>query len=789
MKTFARWTAIIALLCSHHAYGQETPHPEKPDLSNPDAISLPPMDPYALSYTPEKPDDAKAILTPEECTKNGGQWSTNKNVREMDFISLSQAGCKINGQAEGRWTYFDASKSGSTIDKKNAYGYVWMSANKKTGWEAIFTGPDDFVRILTHYKNGSIDGTAFEWNEMGALRQVATYQDGVLNGKFEHYEECLPTALGQYKDGKPTGTWTIYAEPGMISMRRNYDRKATQDELPEGAQAIEAYWTEWFNGDGVRISEGFSASQNPEDTGTRLGTLQLYSTKGNKWLAIQYDKQGRINDQATFDLCIPEDNPSAPQPSFLDYDHENLIIKCKNFDSDIYKEIYFYETGEIWKFVPIKNSLINGNVHEFHPSGAKLADYFVQNDIPEGDVTYYNQAGVAFGPTSKLHNGSGDFKSWWHNGNPKEEGRYLNGKKDGLWRTWYDTGSIEKETNYSNGKRDGVEKIWFSNGVLSSEANYSKGARHGTVAAYYTDGHVSFKYNFVSGSAVGMCYDYTHAGNVKYETNYVPMGTPEQTRFYSDGKKQSSGKAIPGFSEPLQDGPWTFYLKNGTVWYTANYEGGFINSDKSKLCENIFGKYEVNPETHEVGCLVCAVNRKSPLAMYQVRENEWEWYNENGKLEKRGSIHMGHLTGNWEYHYPNGMIMLNGSYEIDKKTGEWTGYYETGSKKFSGSYKDGLETGTWKTYYDFDNKISSEGKFSEGKRVDKWTWFYTNGQVREEGSFLNGMESGTWTSYYENGKKQGEGEFVEGKREGSWTWWREDGSVWRTANYVKGREK
>ena len=789
MKTFARWTAIIALLYSHSAFCQEDPHPEKPDLSNPDTISLPPMDPYALSYTPDKPENAKAILTPDECAKNDGQWTTNKNVRDIDNVTLNQVGCKIHGKAEGRWIYIDASKPGNEIEKKDAYGYVWMVDGKKVGWEAIFTGPDDFVRFLTPYKDDKIDGTAFEWNEMGALRQVTTYQDGIRNGKYEHYEECLPTALGQYTNDKPTGTWTIYAEPGMISMRRNYDRKATPQDLPEGAQEIEAYWTEWFNGDGVRITEGFSASTNPEDTGTRLGTIQLYSVKGNKWLAIQYDKQGRINDQPTFDLCVPEDNPKAPQPSFLDYDHENLIIKCKNFDSDVYKEIYFYETGEKWKFVPIRNSMMHGMVHEFHPTGERLADYFMQDDIPEGKVVYYNRAGVPFGPATTVLSGSGDFKSWWHNGFPKEEGRYELRQKDGMWRSWYDSGSIEKETNYSAGKRDGVEKHWFSNGVLSSETNYAEGARNGTAAAYYTDGHIAFKYNFAGGRLHGMCYDYTHAGNTKYETNYVPSGQPEQTRFYTDGKKQSSGKAIMGFSEPLQEGIWTYYMKNGTAWYTANYEGGFIVSDKSKKCENIFGQYEVNPDNHEVGCLVCAVNRKSPLAMYQVREDEWEWYNENGKIEKRGSIHMGHLTGNWEYHYPNGMIMLSGSYEIDKKTGEWTGYYEDGTKKFSGSYKNGLETGTWKTYYEMDNIISSEGKFSEGKRSDKWIWYYANGKVREEGNFENGMETGTWTSYYQNGNKQGEGEFVEGKREGMWTWWREDGSVWRTANYVKGREK
>ena len=302
---------------------------------------------------------------------------------------------------------------------------------------------------------------------------------------------------------------------------------------------------------------------------------------------------------------------------------------------------------------------------------------------------------------------------------------------------------------------------------------------------------MSFKYEFRNDRIINKVYQYTHDGFVESETDYSKSSSSPypRTYFYNDGKPKASGMIIPGFGEGVRTGVWDFFLRDGTKWYSVTYDGGEPLLEAAQVCELVQGEFKIDEENHEIGCISYLVNRETPLARVKRREGYWEWYNEQGRLEKSGSLKLGHLNGVWHYYYVNGKPMLTGSYLIDKRVGKWTGYYEDGERKFDGVYEDGLESGYWKTFHPVTGEVSSEGEFVSGKRHGKWVWRYSNGKLREEGRYEHGIEVGTWTQYHENGKKLGEGEYIDGKREGEWTWWRDNGSVWRKAVFEKGREK
>ncbi len=803
-------SAAISLSMIQAVSAQEAV-PERPDLSNPDVISRPPMDPYSLSYTPDKPESALNIISPETCQNAGGRWSSMAAVSPLDeTVSLRLVGCLVKDTAEGRWMYSmnygKNDKFYSEISEKSALGYVWMIGGKKTGWEVFLNAPEEFTRVLRHYVDGEFSGTSFVWNEMGALSEVKTYKDGgILDGKYEEYVECLPTVLGQYKDGKPVGKWDFFAEPGMINMRRDFDRKAQPSDLPPNApEDMDARWTEWFNSDGVKIADGYSMFEVPEDTGRRVGDIQLYTTVGTPWMNIKYDKNGNINDGPTFELCMHEGVKT--KPSYLDYEHEEVYINCNGEDGTTYRRVYFYRTGEVWKIVSMDDGRPVGRTVEYHPAkepdsvyGEILAEYEIKSGVPEGTIEFRDRNGNLMGEPSVINHGTGHYKSWWFNGNPSEEGDYYHGNKTGHWKKWFDSGSLEQEIDYKNGMNHGTYKQWFNNGVLSIEVNYSNGIKNGDMNVYYTDGHIAYEYFYNNGSPSGLWHAYTHGGQVSSDTKYSAKndgdesGNAEMKLYYSDGSLQASGRVFSGYIGDLKIGRWNYYLKDdktkqGKIWYSLEYDNGDIVSAASTACSNIRGEYKIDAENREIGCTVCAVNREQPLQMYKMRENEWQWYSVNGTLEKKGSIHMGHMNGMWEYYYSNGKPMLSGSYSIDRKVGNWTGFYENGLKKFSGNYDNGVETGLWTTFHDVTETVSSEGLFVEGKRDGAWVWKYPNGQIREEGVFKDGKETGTWSSYYENGQKEGTGEYVNGLREGLWTWWRQDGKVWRTVNFAKGKE-
>ena len=758
----------------------------KTDLSDPDLIVRPPTDPYSLSFTPPMPEGAEAILTPAQCKKAGGNWHSVKYPAE----EIKEVGCLVNNRLVGRWMTVEIQTPESAQTEENALGYSWYADDKPHGWHVEIDKETRTVVRLEHKNYGVLDGTSFAWSNVGSLEEVTTYKDGKMDGKYERYLECLPIVLGQYKDGVPSGVWQIFPEPGQISIIRNFDRPIPDDKRPSDLDKnAKAFWTEWFNGSGVKIAEGYSVSENPDDNGFRVGEIMLYTTSGQKWMPLKYAGTGRISDDRSFKLCAPDDKPNAPIPAYLDYDHESLTMTCKDAGLNVYAKIDFYSSGEMRKKAPYENGSENGMVREYHPNQSILAEYEMKNGVPEGKIVYQDAHGNPFGE-SYVHNGSGTFKSWWHNGNPHEEITYTNGKKTGTWTVWLESGTKVSETQYdSKGRPDGYRRQWFHNGLLSVELQYKEGSFNGISFYNYSDGRTADRCMYKDGMPTGKCDEYAHSGNLSYQTDYTNFLNVQQTQFYSDGNRRSTGRITPGFGHGSREGTWDFYLKNGKKWLSVEYNGNAVMQPEAVACRQINGaEYSVDEEKREVGCLVCSVNRTSPLNPLKMREGLWKWYSATGNLEKSGSIHLGHLNGEWDYYYSNGKKMLAGEYKIDQRVGQWTGYYEDGNKRFSGRYADGRETGKWETYHPVTGTVSSAGTFKEGLRDGEWVYSYPDGSVKEKGQFENGLETGIWTSYYANGQKQGEGSFVSGKREGKWTWYRENGAEWRTAEYKEGRE-
>ncbi|MGN1072654.1 MAG: hypothetical protein ACI4VB_08065 [Bradymonadia bacterium] len=763
--------------------------PSKPDLSNAALIEDPPADPYTLSYRPERPEGVPDITSEALCTAAGGRWETLECHPE---VAQCDVGCKIQNKIQGL-VYTRPKPSPHSRGQASQgpdLGYTWYGDGQKQGWSSTLADPIDDTHLgpttaLVHYQDDQRDGAAFEWSDSGELLRVATYAQGQLDGKIEEYQECLPTILGQYRKGLPVGTWEFYLEPGLISHRVDFDRKAPPD-LDSG----QTYWTEGFNGDGIKIVEGYATFTDPTQIDGeffRVGDQQLFSTKGMSWIKVHYAKEGHIDDQPSFKLCQSEASGDTI-PAFIRYDHESLTMMCQNAAHELIQNVRYYTDGKLWMISPVDDEgRPHGIVREYHPTGELLASIAYLHGIPEGVIVYYDVNGGVIGESTIIH-GNGKWTAYWHNGKPRESGEFLNGAPSGTWTSWYESGLRQSETNFKNGVENGMYREWYSNGVLSYEVPYENGQYEGKLDGYYVDGRLGYTYHFSHGLFDKLHTDYMHSGGIQVKTDYSNRMDIRQVRFYPDGNKRAEG-GVSQFSKDFKIGRWTHYLKDGASWLTLDYdENGAIQGAEAESCREFGGTYKIDDENRQLGCAVCRVNRKSPRTPRYVRHGKWTWWNEKGSVETHGEYRLGHLQGEWNYYHTNGKPMISGTYDIDRKVGRWQGFYEDGTPKFDGSYLDGVENGPWKTFHPNTGTVASSGNFVQGKRHGTWKYFTEDEKLRESGDFDHGKETGTWTSFYPNGAIQGQGDFVDGMRQGKWTWFREDGSLWRTATYEKGKE-
>lgn len=119
---------------------------------------------------------------------------------------------------------------------------------------------------------------------------------------------------------------------------------------------------------------------------------------------------------------------------YSEYGNIGLKERYKNGVKNGVQETYFRSTGTIKSKVPYVNGRISG-----------LVQWFDKN----GNVIYKEE----------FNNGTGNWKSFWDNGQVKDTGRMLNGNKTGEWNSYMMNGDLEKKTTYKNNSP--VGQHWY----------------------------------------------------------------------------------------------------------------------------------------------------------------------------------------------------------------------------------------------------------------------------------------------------------------------------------------
>lgn len=164
-------------------------------------------------------------------------------------------------------------------------------------------------------------------------------------------------------------------------------------------------------------------------------------------------------------------------------------------------------------------------------SGWHRRDYFLRENRLQMDGLYEDDS-------CKYANGS--FKYYHANGFFSGGGKFLHGKRQGLWVHYYDNGMMEDSGYYENGKAmgihlslhrngypadstswqpdgSGVIVAWFDNGVPAYAGRYLAGKRNGPWQFFHKNGNLSAKEIYANGQLRDKQY-FDEAGNAITDT-------------------------------------------------------------------------------------------------------------------------------------------------------------------------------------------------------------------------------------------------------------------------------
>lgn len=138
-----------------------------------------------------------------------------------------------------------------------------------------------------------------------------------------------------------------------------------------------------------------------------------------------------------------------------------------------------------------------------------------------------------------------------------EEGSFTDSKKIGVWKTYFANGNVKDEITYVSNRPNGYAKMYYANGKVQEEGLWANSRWVGAYKTYYEN------------------------GNTSYEFNYDNSGKREGEQIYRwpNGEIMMKGVMKAG----KEDGLWIEKDENGNLLAEKVYNGGTLDAEKTKL--------------------------------------------------------------------------------------------------------------------------------------------------------------------------------------------------------------
>lgn len=439
----------------------------------------------------------------------------------------------------------------------------------------------------------------------------------------------------------------------------------------------------------------------------------------------------------------------------------------------------------------------NGYNTFYNDKGNKTSEGNMKDGLPVGVWrSYYDNGQLKSIGERKGTFADGTWDFFSIKGIKKETINYSAGKKNGL-RVLYDSLANKiREENYINDTLVGPFKTYFSNGQLKEVGEFVAGKKSGEVIEYGEDGRVVSRKEFDEG------YLKDEVKINRYDANGHKTGLWVST--YPDGTIKNETKYIHG----KPDGYSKSYNKSGSLIESVKYQYGNVDTNSNEnlvidlkkvdydtvQIEGVFrnglknGLFKVFKNKEVVGAfefLKDTLLGYGKLDEIGLKKGEWVYYYPNKKIKYSAAYDSTGKTGKWVYYYSNGKKQQVGKFSKNEPTGSWTYYYKNGQIKRTEFYRKGELNGEVIEYDSLGTEIL-KANYVRGLR--EGDWYYNYGDHIEKGVYAMGDRDGTWYEYYTNGKKRFIGTYRDGEPMKKHLYFYENGRLFKKEKYRSGRK-
>lgn len=538
---------------------------------------------------------------------------------------------------------------------------------------------------------GKKDGPWKFYHNNGTLKEIATYNNGSVEGELKTYfDNGVQSSLQQYQNNEANGKFTNWFYNGSLRKQGTYENSKTNGLL-------KTYSTR-----GLLEFEGGVTNEEYD------GTFKTFHANGSTKITGTYNngkqnglyKEFFYNGNLYFTGTLENGEKQGVWKEYYYSGKQKALLNYLKGDLDG-EQVYYHENGKIEKKITYIKNKIEGKSEEFYENGKIFCEtIFEKGRLRE--ITFYNSKGEAYSNTTSKR-GDANLIFYNYNGIKTSEGYFTKeGYRNGKTTFYYNNGKIKSEENYKNGELDGLKTTYYKNGNKESEVNYVKDKAEGYYVAYNRNNTIQEE---------GFYEDGLKQGEFKYYDN---LGKLEKTIFYLNDEDE-------GFVE--------YYHPNGKI----DYEEQTLNGWFSRTTQfDTLGKV-IEDQFFNKG------------------QGKFNFKNYNGKPKIEGNVKNHFLDGLYKYYHGNGQVLLERYYKNGYADSIFKSYHLNGKPNATGNYLLGDKHGKWKTYYD-NGKLSNEETYEYGN-INGMSKVYHeyDGNIQKEIEYKNGTVHGTFKQYGEAG--------------------------------------
>ena len=332
------------------------------------------------------------------------------------------------------------------INRKDKY------SRKQGSWMNFWENGN--IQLEGTYKNDRKNGYFKEYSEKGDLINITKYLDDIIQPEAveiqklvverEYYPNGSVKTTRLYRNGIQEGISIEFSPEGTILAAGEYRNGSLVGEglvLEDGSR--NGPWKEYYTGGSLKAEGDYN-------NGNKLGPWKYYHPNGKIEQTGVYNKEGKPDGTWRWyyesGQLLREETYYRGKKDGLseEYSEYGTIIERGEYLDDLEDGPWFQLVGDFYQRGDYRDGLRSGRWISYQlQQGEKGTDSLITfkgnflDDLPDGKHTYY-----------------------WDNGNIRDEGSYVAGKKEGAWIKYNYDGTLFLIITYRNGvetRYDGVK--------------------------------------------------------------------------------------------------------------------------------------------------------------------------------------------------------------------------------------------------------------------------------------------------------------------------------------------